>query len=80
MGHRLDVGDVLDFLEESAMRRLPIHVVLKSGEEFEDRVTDIGKWQGEDHVAFALHEFTPVRRISSVRRALPVVYTYAGKH
>lgn len=80
MGHRLDVGDVLDFLEESAMRRLPIHVVLKNGDEFEDWVTDIGKWEGEDHVAFAKHEFTPVRRISSVRRALPVVYTYAGKH
>jgi len=80
MGHRLDQGDMLDFLEESMMRRLPVLVTLKNGHEFEDWVTDIGKYEGEDHVAFSKHEFTPVRRISSIRRALPIVHTYAGKH
>jgi hypothetical protein len=80
MGHRLDQGDMLDFLEESKMRRLPLLVTLKNGDEFEDWVTDIGKFEGEDHVAFAKHDFTPVRRISSIRRALPVAYTYATKH
>lgn len=80
MGHRLDYGDMLDFLEESAMRRLPLLVELRDGRRFEDWVTDIGKWEGEDHVAFAKHEFMPIRRISRVRRAFPVVHTYAGKH
>ena len=80
MGHRLDQGDMLDFLEESKLRRLPLHIVLKNGDEFEDRVTDIGKLEGEDHVAFASHGFTAVRRISSIKRAFPIDYTYAGKH
>jgi hypothetical protein len=80
MGHRLDLGDVIDMLEESRLRRIPVEVTLRDGRTFEDRVTDIGKWDGEDHVAFADHEFTPIRRISSVRRAWPVEYTYAGKH
>jgi hypothetical protein len=80
MGHRMDHGDVLDMLEESKLRGLPVRIELRDGRVFEDRVTDIGAWQGEDHVAFALHEFTPIRRISSVRRAFPIEYTYAGKH
>jgi hypothetical protein len=80
MGHRLDRGDVIDMLEESQIRRTPVLVTLRDGHEFEDRVTDIGKWDGEDHVAFAAHEFTPLRRISKTRRAWPPVHTYAGKH
>ena len=79
MGHRLDRGDVIDMLEESAMRRIPIVVELKNGHLFEDHVTDITKWNGEDHVAFAQHELTPLRRISKTSRAWPVKYTYAGK-
>jgi hypothetical protein len=80
MGHRLDQGDLIDMLEESRMRRIPLTVTLRDGRTFDDRVTDIGKWDGEDHVAFADHEFTPLRRISSCRRAWPVEHTYAGKH
>jgi hypothetical protein len=80
MGHRFDQGDLIDMLEESRMRRIPIRVTLRNGRVFEDRVTDIGKWEGEDHVAFADHEFTPLRRISKCQRALPPEYTYAGKH
>ncbi len=79
MGHRLDRGDVIDMLEESAMRRIPVVVELRDGRVFEDRVTDIGKWQDEDWVAFADHEFTPLRSISSCKRANPPEYTYAGK-
>jgi hypothetical protein len=75
----MDVGDFIDMLEESKMRRLPVRVELRDGSVFEDRVTDIGKWDGEDQVAFADHEFTPLRRISSIRRAFPVEHTYAGK-
>ena len=80
MGHRLDRGDVIDMLEESQMRRIPVRVTLRDGSIFEDHVTDIGKWEGEDHVAFRDHEFTPLRRISTIQRAWPVVHTYAGKH
>lgn len=71
MDHRLDQGAMLDFLAESKMQRLPLLVTLKNGDEFEDWVTDIGSFEGEDHVAFAKHDFTPIRRISSLRRALP---------
>jgi hypothetical protein len=80
MGHRLDRGDVIDMIEESVMRRTPIEVTLKDGHVFEDRATDIGKWEGEDHVAFVDHELTPLRRIASCRRARPLEHTYAGKH
>jgi len=79
MGHRLDRGDVIDMLEESAMRRIPVVVELRDGRVFEDRVTDIGKYRDEDWVAFVDHEFTPLRSISSCRRARPPEYTYAGK-
>lgn len=79
MGHRLDRGDVIDMLEESALRRIPIVVELKNGQLFEDRVTEISKWNGEDHVAFSKHELTPLRRISRCARAWPLEHTYAGK-
>ena len=79
MGHRLDRGDVIDMLEESAIRHIPVVVQLRNGRVFEDRVTDIGKWGEEDWVAFALHDFTPLRSISSCQRAWPPAYTYAGK-
>ena len=79
MGHRLDVGDVIDMLEESAMMRRPMVVQLTDGRSFEDRVTEIIKWQGEDHVVFKDHELTPLSRISSIRRSRPPEMTYAGK-
>lgn len=79
MGHRFDRGDVIDMLEESAMKNIPVVVELKDGKTFEDRVKQIGKWEGEDYVAFADHEFTPLRRISSCRRANPPETTYNGK-
>jgi hypothetical protein len=79
MGHRLDRGDVIDMLEESAIRRIPVVVQLRDGHVFEDRVTDIGKWNDEDWVAFAQHDFTPLRSISSCQRAQPPTYSYAGK-
>ena len=79
MGHRFDRGDVIDMLEESRLRRIPVMVELRNGTRFEDRVTDIGKWEGEDHVAFADHDFTPLRQISRCARANPPEYTYAGK-
>ena len=80
MGHRLDRGDVIDMIEESVIRRIPVVVQLRHGRTFEDRAVDIGKWDGEDHVAFVDHEFTPLRRISRCRRAWPIEFTYAGKH
>jgi hypothetical protein len=79
MGHRLDRGDVIDMLEESQLRRIPMRITLRDGRVFEDRVTDIGKWEGEDHVAFVDHEFTALRRIATIQRAIPVEHTYAGK-
>ena len=79
MGHRLDRGDVIDMLEESITLRIPVVVELQDGRKFEDRVTQIGKFEGEDHVAFQLHEFTPLRRISRTARAYPPSYSYAGK-
>jgi len=79
MGHRLDRGDVIDMLEESQLRGIPVEVQLRHGHKFEDRVREIGKVDGEDVVVFAQHEATPLRRISNVRRAWPVEHTYAGK-
>ena len=79
MGHRLDVGDVIDMLEESAMLRRPVEVSLQDGRRFEDRVQEIVKWEGSDHVVFKDHELTPLNHISGVRRAWPPEHTYAGK-
>ncbi|HEX5058217.1 MAG TPA: hypothetical protein VFV99_02600 [Kofleriaceae bacterium] len=79
MGHRLDVGDVIDMLEESAMMRRPMMVILTDGRTFEDRVQEIIKWDGEDHVVFKDHELTPISNISDIRRGRPPEFTYAGK-
>jgi hypothetical protein len=79
MGHRLDRGDVIDMLEESITLKIPVLVELQDGRKFEDRVTEIGKFEGEDHVAFHDHEFTPLRHISRTARAYPPAYSYAGK-
>lgn len=79
MGHRIDRGDVIDMLEESVTKRAPVVVVMQDGRIFEDRVKEIGKFEGEDYVAFADHEFTPLRQISSCRRARPPEFRYAGK-
>ena len=79
MGHRIDRGDVIDMLEESITLRIPVVVELQDGRKFEDRVTQIGKFNGEDHVAFRDHEFTPLRQISRTARAYPNSHSYAGK-
>jgi transcriptional antiterminator Rof (Rho-off) len=79
MGHRLDVGDIIDMIEESVMLRRPIVVELRDGRVFEDRARDIYKWNGEDQVAFHDHELTPLHAISAVRRARPPVMTYDGR-
>jgi hypothetical protein len=79
MGHRLDIGDVIDMLEESAMMRRPVVVHLADGRTFEDRVREIIKWQGEDHVVFKDHELTPLAKINGVQRSRPPELTYAGK-
>ena len=79
MAHRLDVGDVIDMLEESQMMRRPFIVRLRSGHTFEDRVKEIVKWNGEDHVVFHDHELTPIAAISEMQRAWPPEFTYSGK-
>ena len=79
MGHRLDVGDVIDMLEESALMRRPFVVHLRDGRIFVDRAQEIIKWAGEDHVVFKDHELTPVSMIHHIQRAWPPEYTYAGK-
>ena len=80
MGHRYNVGDVIDMLEESAMMRRPVVVSLSDGRVFEDRVREIVKWEGEDHVVFKDHELTPLSAIRRVQRGRPPELTYAGKH
>jgi hypothetical protein len=79
MAHRLDVGDVIDMLEESAMLRRPVVVRLRDGRIFEDRVQDIIKWDGADHIVFHDHELTPLHAITGIQRARPPELTYAGK-
>ena len=79
MGHLLDVGDVLDMLEESKLMKRPFIVELRDGRVFEDRVQEIIRWQGQDHVVFHDHELTPIHAISAMRRAWPPEFTYAGK-
>lgn len=70
MGHRIDRGDIIDMLEESITRNIPVAIELTDGKKFEDRVIQIGKFEGEDHVAFAQHEFIPLRSISRTARAV----------
>jgi hypothetical protein len=79
MGHRLDRGDIIDMLEESVIRQIPVVVELTSGKKFEDRVKEIIKWEGDDHVVFQDHELTPLSAIRHTQRANPPEYTYAGK-
>jgi len=79
MGHRFDVGDVIDMLEESAMMRRPVVVSLSDGRVFEDRVHEIVKWEGEDHVVFKDHELTPLSAIKTLQRARPPELTYSGR-
>lgn len=79
MGHRLDIGDVIDMLEESALMRRPITIHLSDGRIFEDRVQEIVKFEGKDHVVFKDHELTPINNISSIQRGRPPELTYAGK-
>ena len=79
MGHRFDIGDVIDMLEESAMLRRPVVVHLQDGRQFEDRVQEIIKWDGEDHVVFKDHELTPLTSIHTVQRSRPPEMTYAGR-
>ena len=79
MGHRFALCDVIDMLEESAMMRRPVVVRLQDGREFEDRVQEIIKWDGEDHVIFKDHERTPLTSIHYVQRGRPPELTYAGK-
>lgn len=71
MGHLLDVGDIIDMIEESVMLRRPIVVQLRDGRVFEDRAREIIKWRGEDHVVFRDHELTRLHAISSAQRARP---------
>jgi hypothetical protein len=80
MGHRYDIGDVIDMLEESAMMRRPVVVSLSDGRVFEDRVQEIVKWNGEDHVVFKDHELTPLSSIKTIQRGRPPELSYAGKH
>ena len=79
MGHRIDVGDVIDMLEESQLMRRPVEVELRDGRVFEDRVQEIVKWQGQDHVVFKDHELTPLHAISGARRGRTPAKAYSGK-
>jgi hypothetical protein len=69
MTHRLDRCDILDILEESIVMRTPVVVVLANDHTFEDRVKDIVAQDGEDHIVFAVHGTTPLRKIATARRA-----------
>ena len=80
MGHRYDIGDVIDMLEESAMMRRPVVVSLSDGRVFEDRVQEIVKWNDEDHVVFKDHELTPLSAIKTIQRGRPPELSYDGKH
>lgn len=79
MGHILDVGDIIDMLEESELMKRPVVVILKDGRTFEDRVREIVKLDGQDHVVFHDHEMLPLHTISQTRRGRPPEFTYAGK-
>lgn len=70
MGHRIDRGDIIDMLEESITRKIPVAIELTDGRKFEDRVIEISKLEDEDHVAFAAHELVALRRISRTARAV----------
>jgi hypothetical protein len=68
--------DVIDVLEESITLHTPVLVHLQDGRVFEDRAQQIGKYEGEDHVAFADHELTPISAIRRCERAFVVAHRY----
>jgi len=70
MGHRIDRGDIIDMLEESITRGIPVGIELTDGKKFEDRVKSIDKVDDEDHVTFAQHDVIPLRQISTTARAV----------
>ena len=70
MTHRLDRGDIIDMLEESILKHIPVVVELDNNHTFEDRVKQIFAQDGEDHVVFHQHETIALRKIHRTSRAL----------
>ena len=62
MSHRLDRGEMIDMLEESILKHIPVVVELDNNHTFEDRVKQIFADGGEDQVeveALGLHAAAP---------------------
>jgi transcriptional antiterminator Rof (Rho-off) len=79
MTHQMDSCDFLDVLEEAAVLKSAVSVVLKHGGHFEDHVRDVVTEEGQDFAIFASHGRVPVRDISLASRARTVDSSYAGK-
>jgi len=71
MGHLMDSCDVLDVLEEAVTLKRAVHVELKGGTEFEDRVRDVVTEEGVDLVTFRDHGQMPLRDVANARPAVP---------
>ncbi len=61
--------DHLDVLEESVVRKRPVHVQLFDGSSFTDQVQDVVTENGEDFALFAEKGRVPVRKMRSCIRA-----------
>lgn len=61
--------DFLDLLEEAAVRKQPISVTLRAGEEFTDTVTDVVTENHQDFAVFASKGRIPVKELASCTRA-----------
>jgi len=68
MTHRIDRGDIIDMLEESILKHIPVVVILDNNHTFEDKVKQIFAEDGEDHVVFQDHETIALRKIAQTRR------------
>lgn len=66
---RIGICDHLDVLEESVVRKRPVHVELYDGASFIDQVRDVVTEEGQDFAIFAEKGRVPVRSIRTCIRA-----------
>ena len=65
----IDRCDMLDLLEEAAVRRRPVEFELHSGRHFIDAVHDVVTEHGQDFVVFTDRPRLPVAEIARCARA-----------
>jgi transcriptional antiterminator Rof (Rho-off) len=58
--------DFIDVLEEAVLRRRPVVVQLRAGEQFTDRIVDVVTEGGDDYAVFGAHPRVAVGDIATL--------------